>query len=109
MHEGFFIGPAPIFEKYQKYEDLVIAASRGNTDPDREDGGWMPKNLKGLHPNPKTGDIRLLEFEGDLVVPRKTVGSIYIPGAIVTVAVGNDGSKEAKTTMTVVRFRFRKL
>lgn len=107
MHEGFFIGPATIFEKFQKYEDLVIAASRGSSDPKKEDGGWMPKNLKGLHPNDKK-DIRLIEFEGDLVVPRKTSGSHYIPGAIVTVAVGNDGSKEKKSFQAVVRFRFRK-
>jgi hypothetical protein len=51
------------------------------------------------------GYVTLVEMEGDIIVPRKTVRSVVIPGAIVTVAIGGEDS--GKSTRAVVRFRFR--
>jgi len=100
-------GEMHIVEDSTTFEALVTAANKGSTDPNREDGGWMPKNLKGIE-----GDddkrVMLLEAEGDLIVPRKTTRSLIIPGAIMTVVVGRAGAKGGSAT-TVVRMRFRKM
>ncbi len=106
MHSAQVLGPAHIAEDYIKLENLHIAANRGSTDPDDMDGGWMPSNLKDLEAD-DNGYVEILEYEGDLVVPRKTVRSLVIPGAIVTVAVGGK-SPGGDVTKAVVRFRFRK-
>ena len=100
MNEGVFVGPSVIYRTYINLEDLILQASRGSNDPDDPNGGWMPANLKGLEGD-RHGNVELLEYEGDLVVPRKTVSSLYIPGAIATVAVSKEG-------VSAVRFRFRK-
>jgi len=100
MNEGMMVGPAPIRMATQKLVDLQMAAAKGSNDPDNMDGGWMAANTKGLIAD-KTGSVELLEYEGDLVVPRKTTRSMFIPNVVVTVAVGANGPK-------VVRFRFNK-
>lgn len=100
MNEGHIVGPMVLFEKTIRHEDLVMAANKGSTDPKNPDGGWMPKQLARVEPD-KNGDVQLIELEGDIIVPRKTTSSIYIPNAIATVAVG----KNCRT----VRFRFRDL
>lgn len=103
MNEGLVLGPSTIACKTQKYEDLILAANKGNNDPLDDDGGWMPANLKGLEHDGK-GAIELLEYEGDMIVPRQTVSSLFLPGVIVTVAKGRSGGKsEAR----VVRLRFK--
>lgn len=98
MNEGQIIGESVIFEKTQRLEDLVLAARNGSSD--MENGGWMPKNIARLKPN-KHGEISLLEYEGDLIVDRKTTESIYSPNTIVTIASG-EGTRE------VVRIRYSK-
>lgn len=103
MNEGLVLGPAVISCKTQRYEDLVLAANKGSNDPLDEDGGWMPANLKGLEDNGK-GEIELLEYEGDMIVPRQTVKSLFLPGVIATVVKGRSGGKsEART----IRLRFK--
>lgn len=104
MNEGLILGPGEIFEKTMKIADLQMAASKGKKDPEDEDGGWITKNMEGLEGD-KHGDVRLLEYEGDLVVPRKTVESMYIPNTIVTIAIGKSGENN---TRRVIRLRFRK-
>ena len=106
MHSSQVLGPAHIAEDWIKLENLQIAANRGSTDPDDEDGGWMAGNMKGLEPD-KDGFVQILEIEGDLVIPRKTVRSIVIPGAIATVVKGS-ADKGGNVTKSVIRFRFRK-
>ena len=105
MNEGLVMGPSVIAERDQKVVDLVLAANKGSTDPDKEIGGWMPSNLKGLEGD-KDGCVCVLEYEGDLIVPRKTTGSMFLPGVIVTVARGYNGDK---ADHRVIRFRFRKI
>jgi hypothetical protein len=106
MHSVTEIGPAHIVEDNIRLENLILAAGKGSTDPDDEEGGWMPMNVGKLIPDDK-GYVKILEMEGDIVVPRKTTRSMVIPGAIVTVAVGGAGS-DGKSSRAVVRFRFRK-
>lgn len=102
MLEGHVIAPAEIMEKTQSISDLQIAANKGSTDPEDMQGGWMPAAVKRLEGD-KHGNVRLLEYEGDIVVPRKTTSSVYIPNVIVTVAIGKKGDS---VTQAVVRFRF---
>ena len=105
MHSAQELGLAHIAVDYIKLENLHLAANRGSNDPDDEDGGWMPANLKKVKPD-KDGYVKVLEMEGDIVVPRKTTRSMVIPGAIVTVVLGSeDGGSASRAT---VRFRFRK-
>lgn len=104
-HSAQALQPAHIAEDYLRLENLHMAAARGSNDPEDADGGWMPQNLRKLQADDK-GYVTLLEMEGDIVIPRKTVRSIVIPGAIVTVAIGGKDSGGAVTN-SVVRFRFR--
>lgn len=103
MNEGMMLGPAVIYERTLQFEQIRIAATKGSNDPNSPMGGWMPSMLSKVDPD-KNGSVMVLEYEGDLVVPRKTTRSLVIPGAIVTVVVGNS---DKTTTRRVIRFRFR--
>jgi hypothetical protein len=105
MHSSQLLEPAHIARDYIRLENLQMAANRGSTDPDDEDGGWMPKNVAELEAD-DDGYVTLLEMEGDIVVPRKTVRSMVIPSAIVTVAIGGKDASGALST-NVIRFRYR--
>ena len=102
------LGEAIIAEDWMRLDNLRIAASLGSNNPDDEDGGWMSANVRKLEPD-ENGMVQLLELEGDIVVPRRTVRSMVIPGAIVTVAVGGKGGPKGELTRAVVRFRYRKM
>jgi hypothetical protein len=104
MNEGMVIDRGVIFCSFHKLVDLFLAASKGSTDPNSEDGGWMPAQLKNLEAD-NTGHVELLEYEGDIILPRSSTGSIYIPNVIVTVV--KDG--KTKDEHRVIRFRFREL
>lgn len=107
MHSTTELGQAHIACDYIRYENITIAASKGSNDPDDEDGGWMKDNLKDVEPDEK-GYVELLEMEGDIIVPRKTVESLVLPGAIVTVAVGGKKKGSDELSKSVIRFRWRK-
>ncbi len=109
MHSAQILGPMHIAEDYIKFTNIQLAANSGSTDPDNEDGGWMPAAFKKVQPD-KEGYVRLIELEGDLIVPRKTTRNMVIPGAIVTIAIGgkDKGGKGGTATRAVIRFRFRK-
>ncbi len=106
IHSSQVLGPAHIWVDNIRFENLALAASKGSSDPDDEDGGWMARNLAKIIPD-DNGYVQLLEMEGDLIVPRKSVRSVVIPGAIVTVALGGK-DKGGNATRSVIRFRFRK-
>ena len=89
MSEGMVVGASTIFVTRQKLADLKLAANKGSTDPEDVFGGWMPDQVKRI-PAEDTDDIELLEYEGDLIIPRKTVRSIFVPNVIATIAVGKD-------------------
>ena len=105
MHSAQVLGQSHIAEDNIRLVNLHLAANAGSTDPEDMDGGWMPKNLKDVEPE-DNGYVRVLEFEGDLVVPRKSTRSFVIPGAIATVVVGAK-AKAGNVTTAVIRFRFR--
>ena len=101
MNEGFVLGPGTIFFKRQKLADLVLAAKKGSKDPKNEDGGWMPSKFVGLEAD-KDGCVDVLRWEGDLVVERKTVDNIFLPGAICTIIMSHGSPR-------VVRMAFREM
>lgn len=106
MHSAQVLGDQIICEDWMSLANLAIAASRGSTNPYDDDGGWMPQNLRGIVPDDE-GNVRLLEMEGDIVVPRKSVRSFVLPGTIVTVAVGATGA-DGSVSRAVIRCRYRK-
>lgn len=102
MNEGYVLGPSTIHYECRKLEDIVLAARLGKTDPDDPQGGWMPDNLKGIEGD-KEGNVEIIELEGDLIVPRKTVRSVVVPNVIITTVVGKRGDNIARN---VIRLRF---
>lgn len=105
MQSATVFGPSHIAEEWFKLEDIQTAAKKGSPNPDDPDGGWMPANVRQLEAD-KNGFVQVLEMEGDLVAPRKTVRDLKIPGVIVTVAKGSTSG--GKVSRAVIRLRFRK-
>jgi len=91
MHEGYMTGPMTIFTRKMPLEELMRWA-KGNTDPNKQDGGWIVSNVKNLEAD-KDGMVELLEAEGDFVIPRKTTGDMFLPGEIFTIAIGKNDNK----------------
>ena len=98
MHDGFMVGPLQIHVRHMALEDLKKYA-QGGDDPQRMDGGWIPRFVNKLEPDNK-GFVKLLEAEGDFIIPKKSNGSLFIPNAIITIGCGKNENK-------VVRIRFR--
>lgn len=105
MNEGYIVGPSTIFVQTKRYVDVIVAANKGGNDPNSLTGGWMPSHLKGLEPD-GDGNVEMLEYEGDLLVSRKSTRTLFLPGVVVTVVKGQVGGKPAQR---VIRFRFRKI
>ena len=103
LNEGEMMGPLTIFKKSQKLADLQKAASLGSNDPRNENGGWRPSALKGLEGD-KSGEIDIIEAEGDIIIPKGRSGSIVIPNAIVSVVKGYRGGSPSTA---IIRFRIR--
>lgn len=106
MHSAQVFGPMHISEDNLKLANIQLAAESGSDDPNKDDGGWMPAQFRKIVEE-KNGYVKLIELEGDLVIPRKTTRSLVIPGAIATIAIGgkDDGGS---VTRAVIRFRYRK-
>lgn len=105
MNEGVIVGPSTLYCWKQKVEDLVLAAKRGSTDPDDPNGGWMPAAVSGIEGDASNNQVEVIEYEGDMLVPRKTVRSLFVPNVIVTVVKAR---KDNKPRSQIVRLRFRK-
>lgn len=106
MHSSQVLGEAHIARDHMKLENLKIAAAKGSTDPESEDGGWIPRNMRKLEPD-DDGYVTVLEMEGDIVIPRRTTRSMILPGCIVTVVLGGK-DKGGSATRSLIRLRFRK-
>jgi hypothetical protein len=106
MHTSDELGPGHIAVDKLKIENVRMAANKGSTDPDDENGGWMPAAVNALEPD-DNDMVELIEFEGDMVVPRKTVRSLFLPNVIITVAKGG-AEAGGKVSRKVVRLRFNK-
>lgn len=105
MYSDEMLSPSHIAEDWIRLASLQKAAAKGSRDPDDPDGGWIPEAVNALEAD-KDGFVHILEMEGDMVVPRKTVRDFIVPGSIVTVAVG--GEKGGKVSRKIIRFRTRK-
>ena len=103
-NEGLIIAPAQIFCQVNKVKDLMLASKRGSDDINDMHGGWIKNSFKGWD---EEAEVEILEWEGDMVVNRKTTGSLYLPNAIISVAVGVKNGKTNGTTERTV-FRIRK-
>jgi hypothetical protein len=99
MGEGLAIQPTWIRVYQQRVQDLQIASRKGNSDTrDPIAGGWLKKNVAKLEPvERRKHHIKVIEYEGDLVVDRSR-DKIELFNKVITVAVGRDGP-------TVVRYR----
>lgn len=106
MNEGYLVGPSPIFATRRKLTDITLMANRGSKDPNNPNGGWMPKNLNNLEPLGEDDSVDFLDYEGDLVLPRKSTRSIFVPGVMITVV---RGKAQGKADSRVVRLRYRKM
>ena len=110
LHEGHVIDTGVIQHRDVKLEDIVIAATKGGKSPESVDGGWMPSELADVKPKGKKGNVDLIEFEGDVVVPRKNGESLVLEGVLITVLVGKTGKGGPRATVKrTIRFRFRKM
>lgn len=104
MSEGTFLGGGDIECYEMNIDDLKAAAKKGSSDPKSLNGGWMPANLGALQPeNEKTRTVKILEYTGDIVIPKSSSGSIILQNVIINVAHGKSGKKSLNK---VFRFRF---
>lgn len=86
LKEGMEVAPSVIQKKFQNIDDLRMAAAKGGSDK-----GWILSNIAELSPKDMQGikrnHVQLLEFEGDLLIPRSR-DAIFVPNVVMTVAVG---------------------
>lgn len=102
-NEGLIVAPGQIFEYSILVKDLMMSAQKGSTDINNINGGWIKNSFKGWD---EDVEVKVLEWEGDMVVSRKTTGSLYLANAIISVAVGfKSGRNNTTTDRTVFRIR----
>lgn len=102
MNEGLIVAPGHIFEKTMKIKDVQMASEKGNDNVnDMTNGGWVKGALKGIEGDSQ-GNVQFLEWEGDMVVPRKTTGSLYLPNSVITMIIGHKG-KDVESRMVRIR------
>ena len=103
MVEGEWIDAGVIQSRQIKLKDLQVAASLGSQDPNSDDGGWKPENIENVDSD-STGHVLVLDFEGDIVVPRASRTSTVLRGVLFTIFVGKSSGKYLNK---VIRFRYR--
>lgn len=97
QHSDQILPPSPIFTWKQRVSDLMLAASRGG-----ESEGWIASNLKGVEGD-DGGYVEIAEYEGDIVIPRKSTESIYLANVVITAVSGQDS--QGKSISRVIRYR----
>jgi len=107
MAFGASIGPSVILEQSRKLADIQMQAKSQSRNSDFMSGGWITKSLDGLEPD-KNGMVGLLEYEGDILVPKNADmdDSMFIPNAIFTVLTGKCDSK---VTHRLVRIQYNEM
>jgi hypothetical protein len=103
-NEGLIVAPGQIFEQTMLVKDILMASQKGSSDINDMQGGWIKNAFKGWDSD---AQVTILEWEGDMVVGRKTTGSLYLANSIISVAIGYKSGK-ASTTMDRTVFRIRK-
>ena len=109
MNEGHIVSPGQIFYKKMKLQDVKMAAMEGSSNiNDMVNGGWVKNALNGLEED-DNGDVEFIEWEGDLIVPRKATGSMYWPNGIWTIVKGSSNKKQelriVRSVKTIIHFR----
>ena len=102
--EGLHVGSGVIAVWQQRLADLVMAANKMPNDPDKPNGGWMPSMLRNMDAD-DNGNVSVIEWEGDIVFPRKTVDDLFVPNVIVTAIMGKHSGK---ATAKIIRLRYKK-
>lgn len=103
MNEGIAFGESVIDCHKARLEEYIHAAKNGSSEPNSLSGGWMASGFNGIEAD-KQGYVEIIEYEGDLIIPRKTTPSIKVPNVLATVVVGC--GEDAKAS--VVRLRYKK-
>ncbi len=98
-HEGVMIAPLTLRASWQRLDSLLLAAKRGG-----KERGWMPKQINDMIPESANRMVRLIEGEGDFVIP-KSSGSIYLPNFLITIAVGQGLVRVIRMRENPVPFR----
>lgn len=97
MHEGISMSPGHIRCTFKHYKDVQNAMVTGGSER-----GWRKEVVRRLEPekgfDEKKHHIEVIEFEGDLVVPRATGPAIFLPGVIVTIAAGRNVTEVIRYT-----------
>lgn len=102
-NEGLIVAPGQIFEYSLSVKDVLMSAAKGSTDVNDMQGGWIRSALKGWE---ESTEVKILEWEGDMVVGRKSTGALYLANSIISVAVGfKDGKNKSQTDKAVFRIR----
>jgi len=102
MNEGHIVSPGHIFFKNMRLKDLQLAAEKGNSDiNDMINGGWVKNALNGFEGDDNQ-NVEFLEWEGDMVCPRKSTETLYLPNVICTVAIGRKG-KDVESRLVRIR------
>lgn len=102
-NEGLIVAPGQIFEYSLSVKDVLMSAAKGSTDVNDMQGGWIRNALKGWE---ESTEVKILEWEGDMVVGRKSTGALYLANSIISIAVGfKDGKNKAQTDKAVFRIR----
>ena len=107
MHEGLYVQPSFIRCYSQNADDLKLAAQKGERDPEKQNGGWMPAQLAGID-TPTRKMVDLVELEGDLILPRSAGDALFVANVVVTVLDGAAGNPSTGSGGNrVIRLRYR--
>lgn len=88
-NEGHIVAPGQIFECTLLAKDLMMASKAGSSDTNDMNGGWIKGALKDFD---EDEEVSVLEWEGDMVVDRKSTGALYLANSIISVVTGKGKS-----------------
>lgn len=99
MMEGEIVGPTVHEISWRKWDDIKMAAQKGSADPQNPNGGWRKDGLSRLENLDPTKPVRIIRVEGDILVPRNSTRSMFLPNTVAHIAT-QDGKG------TLIRFNF---
>lgn len=101
QHSNAVVGKQPIRVFMQDLGDLKLDAKRGGTD-----AGWRPKAVDTMEPL-REGNVKLLEYEGDLIVPRSDTKPLFLANVTFTAVMGKTKAPDSKEKdmSTIIRFK----
>ncbi len=92
LNQGMLVEPSVIEWTWHRLIELQKAAKIGSGSFSDENGGWMKARIGRIEASRRADEhIDLLEFEGDLLIPRSQGRNIDLPNVLATVLVGRGG------------------